>query len=97
MALHIKEISKITLFMERASTNGLTVEHLMVTGNTIKCMESEYSLGTMVEDMKESISMIRNMVKVYSFGQMVANMMVVGPMESKKVSELIQQKRERSN
>jgi hypothetical protein len=97
MDLPIRDSSKIMSFMAMASTNGLTVEHLKVTGNTTKCMEKDFSLGTTAEDMKENISMIRSTVKAYSFGLMVVSMMVAGPMENKKVLEHIQQRKARSS
>ena len=72
--------------MVKVPTPGQMAEFTMVTGNKIKCMVEESSLGLMVVNMKENTSMTRNKAMVSFIGQMVASMMGIGCLESKKVS-----------
>ena len=72
--------SRITTFMVKESTCGLTRGDMTETGSLIRCRDMECLHGLMVGNTKVSTMMIRNMDMVYSHGQTVGNTPVDGMM-----------------
>jgi division protein CdvB (Snf7/Vps24/ESCRT-III family) len=63
MALIMKEIFLMILWMDRESVFGQMEENMKEIGWIIKCMEKEFLLGRMGLNMKENLRLIWNMEK----------------------------------
>ena len=71
--IKIKFMAKVIHSLIKDNMCGLKVEHIMETGNIIKCMEMEGLNGLTEEFMKDNTFMTKRMVKGLFIGQMVAN------------------------
>jgi len=97
MAVITRENSRITTFMEMVTISGQMAEHIMVNGNSIRCMATESLPGTMAESTRVSTMMTKSKDMVFSHGQMAEDMKVDGSMESNMAKVNTTQARARSS